>query len=451
MDEDSSLKFHQQLLDIDENLGTEAVAALKFLCSDFISFRKLETVETAKDIFQHLMAKDFLSKGDTFLIAELLYRIRYHFLLQKLGYTKEKVQENLHQRGRVSPYRQMLYELSEDITSEDLRSVMFLLRDQLPKKQTNMSTLELLTLLEKQGRLADNNLQMLEQICKNISCNLLEKINKYKRERVSEPQQENFLTVKQSASWPSLNSEGLFRAGDGSRQVTNTISLSSNINDSYAKETGSLREHVGNVCSITGRQDDKAVNITQGISKLNLEDPTRICNLEKKTEKLMMTYNMDGLHRGYCIIINNSVFSGTLSERKGSGKDAACQGKQIQRPVYLEADAQNPDLLPAQQTVSPSESIPEEADFLLGMATVDGYASFRHIQQGSWYIQALCSKLQQLVPRGEDILSILTEVNEYVSKCADNFGTKKQMPQPAYTLRKKLIFPVPKNPPPSQQ
>ncbi|XP_019378750.1 PREDICTED: caspase-10 isoform X1 [Gavialis gangeticus] len=543
MDEDISLKFHQQLLDIDENLGTEEVAALKFLCSDFISFRKLETVETAKDIFQHLMTKDFLSKGDTFLIAELLYRIRYHFLLQKLGYTKEKVQENLHQRGRVSPYRQMLYELSEDITSEDLRSVMFLLRDQLPKKQTNMSTLELLTLLEKQGLLSDNNLQILEKICKNISCDLLEKINKYKRERVSEPQQENFPTVKQSASWPSLNSEGLFRAGDGSRQMTNTISLSSNINDSYAEETGSLREHVGNVCSITGRQDDKAVNITQGISNLNLEDPTRICNLENKTEKLMMTYNMDGLHRGYCVIINNSVFSGTLTERKGSGKDAeelkrvftwlgldvkmykdqtseqmkalmeewklsndhksrdcficcilshgesgiiygtdelkvpirtitsyftasqcpqlaekpklffiqACQGKQIQRAVYLEADAQNPDLLPAQQTVSPSESIPEEADFLLGMATVDGYASFRHIQQGTWYIQALCSKLQQLVPRGEDILSILTEVNEDVSKRADNFGTKKQMPQPAYTLRKKLIFPVPKNPPPSQQ
>lgn len=105
MDEDISLKFHQQLLDIDENLGTEEVAALKFLCSDFISFRKLETVETAKDIFQHLMTNDFLNKGDTFLIAELLYRIRYHFLLQKLGYTKEKVQENLHQRGRVSPYR----------------------------------------------------------------------------------------------------------------------------------------------------------------------------------------------------------------------------------------------------------------------------------------------------------------------------------------------------------
>lgn len=128
----------------------------------------------------------------------------------------------------------------------------------------------------------------------------------------------------------------------------------------------------------------------------------------------------------------------------------ACQGKEIQQAVYIESDAQNPDLLPVQQLVSPFESIPEEADFLLGMATVGGYASFRHIHRGTWYIQALCNKLQLLVPRGEDILSILTEVNEDVSKRADNLGRKKQMPQPAYTLRKKLIFPVPRSPPPLQ-
>lgn len=77
----------------------------------------------------------------------------------------------------------------------------------------------------------------------------------------------------------------------------------------------------------------------------------------------------------------------------------ACQGKQIQCPVYVEADARIPDFSSVQQSLSPSESIPEEADFLLGMATIDGYASFRHVQQGTWYIQALCSKLQLLVPR----------------------------------------------------
>lgn len=53
--------------------------------------------------------------------------------------------------------------------------------------------------------------------------------------------------------------------------------------------------------------------------------------------------------------------------------------------------------------------------------------------------------------RGEDILSILTEVNEDVGRRVDRLGTKKQMPQPAYTLRRKFIFPIPRDPPPSQQ
>ncbi|XP_007444350.1 caspase-8-like, partial [Python bivittatus] len=131
----------------------------------------------------------------------------------------------------------------------------------------------------------------------------------------------------------------------------------------------------------------------------------------------------------------------------------ACQGEKTQQPVYLQTDSNNADSLELDAQSSGfvsfqqlSSSIPAEADFLLGMATVDGYLSFRHVHQGTWYIQALCSKLRLLVPRGEDILSILTEVNEEVSKRADTQGQRKQMPQPAYTLRKKLIFPVPRDP-----
>lgn len=53
--------------------------------------------------------------------------------------------------------------------------------------------------------------------------------------------------------------------------------------------------------------------------------------------------------------------------------------------------------------------------------------------------------------RGEDILSILTQVNEDVARRVSPSGTKKQMPQPAYTLRKKIIFPIPMEPPPAEQ
>ncbi|KAM6132116.1 caspase-10 isoform 2-T2 [Phoenicopterus ruber ruber] len=513
MEDDVSLKFRQQLLLIDENLVAEDVAALKFLCTDLLPFKKLESVKSAVDIFQLLMAEEYLNEEDTFLLAELLYRIKCHTLLKKLGYTKDKVQECLHEKGRVSLYRQMLYELSENITNEMLKDIIFLLQNCLPKRRTTLSALELLILLEKQGLLTENNVQMLEEVCMNVSPDLLETVNCYKRAKVSLPQQENTLPVKES----SLSHSRDIRVFT-SPQETSIKSVGSSIND------------------------NKAANLTQGFSEMNLELPGEFSNVENECKK-MTSYKMDGPHRGFCLVINNVNFDRSLQERKGSCKDAgelervftwlgldvrtytnqtsqkikdlmrtwqhlqdhkdrdcficcilshgesgaiygtdeelvpirmimshftakqcpqlaekpklffiqACQGKEIQCPVYVEADARIPDLSSMQHCVSPSESIPEEADFLLGMATVDGYVSFRHIQQGAWYIQALCSKLQLLVPRGEDILSILTEVNEDVGRRVDRLGTKKQMPQPAYTLRRKFIFPIPKDPPPSQQ
>lgn len=105
MEDADSMNFRQQLLSIDENLGKDGVEAFKFLCRDLISSKKLESVSSAQEIFQHLINNDLLNKEDTFLIAELLYRIKYNSLLKKLGYTKEHVQEKLPLQGRVSEYR----------------------------------------------------------------------------------------------------------------------------------------------------------------------------------------------------------------------------------------------------------------------------------------------------------------------------------------------------------
>jgi hypothetical protein len=43
----------------------------------------------------------------------------------------------------------------------------------------------------------------------------------------------------------------------------------------------------------------------------------------------------------------------------------------------------------------PRELIPDEADFLLGYATVPGYVSYRSRSQGSWYINKLSQNLDK--------------------------------------------------------
>ncbi|NWS06945.1 CASPA protein, partial [Motacilla alba] len=496
MENDISSKFYQQLFFISENLVTEDVAALKFLCTDLLHLSKLEGVKSAVDIFRLLLAQEYLNAEDTFLVAELLYRIKRHSLLKKLGYTKEKVQEHLSEKGRISPYRQMLYELSENFSSQMLQKTVFLLERDLQNPWTIHSALDLLTSLENQDLLSKDNVQILEEICMIVSPHLLETINCYKRAK------DRCKTVE--GTWNAAFIFFLLKCTKG-----------------------------GVYCSLVRRKGLQGMEVfisTQAFFFSFLQT--------------MKSYKMDGPHRGFCLIINNVNFNS--SQRDGSCKDAeqlkrvftwlgldvitfrdltswqiinlmetwqrvqdhkerncficcilshgklgaifgtddkpvsirmlmshftakqcpqlaakpklffiqACQGAKVQRPVYIDTDGPPPDLQDSssmQERAALLKSIPEEADFLLGMATVDGCVAFRHREEGAWYIQALCSKLQLLVPRGEDILSILTQVNEDVAGrvSVSPSGTRKQMPQPAYTLRRKLIFPIPTAPPPS--
>ncbi|KFB47561.1 hypothetical protein ZHAS_00015525 [Anopheles sinensis] len=53
-------------------------------------------------------------------------------------------------------------------------------------------------------------------------------------------------------------------------------------------------------------------------------------------------------------------------------------------------------------------------DFLVAWSTVPGFASIRHVEKGSWFIQELCTKLRQLY-KSEQIMDILTSVINDVS------------------------------------
>ncbi|KAK7113279.1 uncharacterized protein [Littorina saxatilis] len=115
----------------------------------------------------------------------------------------------------------------------------------------------------------------------------------------------------------------------------------------------------------------------------------------------------------------------------------ACQGREkqtghlndIQMDNHLEEDAPRGEL------------IPNEADFLLGYATVPGFVSYRSKSRGSWYVTKLTEMLQKY-GYDHDILDILTLVNFEVGKgdALIEGGVFKQSPAPMYSLRKKLIF-----------
>ncbi|XP_026170448.1 caspase-8-like isoform X2 [Mastacembelus armatus] len=111
----------------------------------------------------------------------------------------------------------------------------------------------------------------------------------------------------------------------------------------------------------------------------------------------------------------------------------ACQGQNVQCGVLLKD-------LEADDTLT---SIPEEADVLLAISTVEDHKSFRHIKDGSWFIQSVCHQLKKGCLRGEDVITILHRVNNEVGEKEGNSiypGAVKQMPEVSFTLRKTLVL-----------
>jgi len=84
-------------------------------------------------------------------------------------------------------------------------------------------------------------------------------------------------------------------------------------------------------------------------------------------------------------------------------------------------------------------SLPSDTDFLLGYATPPGKVSWRSPQYGSWYISELCRVLQGYAHQ-QDLLSMLTIVNDEVSKAYYTCEGYKQCPAPVTLLRKQVWF-----------
>ncbi|NXH78882.1 CASP8 protein, partial [Hydrobates tethys] len=115
----------------------------------------------------------------------------------------------------------------------------------------------------------------------------------------------------------------------------------------------------------------------------------------------------------------------------------ACQGS-VGHPAVTVKDEFSGHL---ETDATPLTSIPDQADILVGMATVEDYECYRCAKTGSVYVQCLCDKMELLCPLRKDLITILTEVNKEVGGRVLNGW--KQMPKITSTLRKQLIFQIP--------
>ncbi|NWW60237.1 CASP8 protein, partial [Ifrita kowaldi] len=445
--------FHKLLFEVSEALIRDELSALKFLSLEHVPRRKLEAIQEPKAFFEVLQEKDMIGVGNLSFLKELLYHIgRINLLTCHLGSSREEMERELQLPGRaqVSAYRQLLYGIAEDLTSEDVRSVKFLLQKKLPKNklQENASILQVFLEMEINGIIKEDNLTVLKDILQEFRPDLNKKIDAYEEKR----------KVYFSFECLALLSYLLFflflQYGKIYKMKNNPHGYCLILNNHIFKNPRYNREGT--------LQDGEAVKRVfkwlqfETVEYMNLEGEKikdTVKEYSKKDHRNMDCFVCFILSHGekdkikgvddVCVNIEDliSCFTGTncpsLAGKPKVFIIQACQGSLGHPSVTVEPDSSGH----LEMDATPSTSIPDKADILIGMATVEDYLSFRNRRSGSVYIQSLCRKMESLCPLGVDFTAILTEVNSEVA--GRELEGCKQMPKITSTLLKQLIFEIP--------
>ncbi|XP_061694176.1 caspase-8 [Syngnathoides biaculeatus] len=481
----------RKLMEITEALCSREVAALCFLCHDVLNRKHLEGVRDAKDLFTKLEEKELLK--NTEFLAQLLCTIRRIDLLSLLG-TNRRAMEETDSNPLLSNYRVMLYSIYDETTKENLEKMKFLLNDKIGRRQLDEcnTALDVFVELEKAALLSQSDLQELHSTLKEVDLQLASTVQQYITRGAPQPvrrppasQIMNFQHVNNNLHLLSISETqaapgGQFSLDAGTNTHPTGRSLS-NQTDYYPMNhiprglcvIISNEEFLGNQLRNRGgtREDEKALeslfsrfgfsvivhsNLTAEEIKKKLgtiasrnfseEDALVVCVLSHGEHGCVFGTDEEKVSLRELTKPFTSGFAPTLAGKPKLFFIQACQGGGYQTGALphssnpSEGNEDRRSRLEADAGPINVETVPSDADFLLGMATVPECKSFRNKYTGSIYIQELCRQLQRAAEssREEDILCALTRVNREVSKGV--FLNHKQMPEPKYTLTKTLIL-----------
>lgn len=462
---------------ISNKLSEYNVQCLIFLCTEYASTSDLEKITEGYELFRVLNQNGKLENEDSWLLKELLFRIKRMDLLKtQMGANQEEIEKELEDRTQISPYRVFLFQIAEQLSRDHIDKIKFLLNDKVSRPKLQKKTmLEIFLEMERSGLLAEGDFQELKDQMKSIQrIDLLNKITCFEETRKKGlPQQESHTDAKmwterelqprekqpkvptpvvREQQVPSPNLGEAYRMDDG----TLGYCLIINNFDFSASVIRTLNNREG-----TNTDAETLKKIFQWLQFTVEERPDLTANQICQAMEEYRRKNHRDMSCFVCCILSHGhkgVVFGTdglpvpINELTGfvngqrcqslAGKPKvffiqACQGNKQQRAVHIQSDS----VQDSESDASIMASLPITTDFLIGMATVEDYESYRHTSDGSIYMQSLCKHLEKLCPREFDLMTILTEVNKEVATKVLN--RCKQMPEIRTTLRKKLIFPVP--------
>ncbi|XP_030259606.1 caspase-8 isoform X1 [Sparus aurata] len=473
---------------IDGDLGSSEVAALCFLCLDVINRKRLEGIKDARDLFQRLEEKCLLENPS--FLSQLLKTIRRADLVSLLE-TDSGPPAETDSNPILSDYRVMLYQVDQDMTDKNLETMKFLLSDKLGRRymDTCHTALDVFAEMEKVGLLSNTKLDELyatllefDKKLASIVHDYVQRVNRRGQtaspprvsmdyQRVISSRQQNQTILSISETQPSNVGQSVVPDAEpniessSSSDPTEYYSLTHNPrgvcmvinNEKFSgpelrDRAGTLEDeralrrvftHLGFVMEVHNNLTAEGMRREiQALSKRNFNshDVLVVCVLSHGDMGCVFGTDEIPVSLQEFTQPFTSLRAPSLAGKPKLFFIQACQGSgyQIGAQPWPLTPQQEEDNSGLEEDAGPvrGQTVAEKADFLLGMATVPNCKSFRNTVSGSIYIQELCKQLHSAV--NDDLLSILTRVNREVSK--GEYKSFKQMPEPKYTLTKKLVL-----------
>uniref|UniRef100_A0A3B4TKZ4 Caspase-8 n=1 Tax=Seriola dumerili TaxID=41447 RepID=A0A3B4TKZ4_SERDU len=465
-----------KLSHIDEELDSSEVAALRFLCLGIVNRKRMEGIKDAKQLFLRLEENGLLDNG--VFLAELLHTIRRADLLSLLEADSRRPEET-DARPTLSPYRVMLYGIYEDMTTENFEKMKFLLSSKLGRRQIEASNtaLDLFVEMEKADLLSPTKLNDMHAVLKEFDqqlaltnppplphCFRYSLSDYYFRPRdvtfhrfYSSVEGERIYSDAQPNRQPSSVANEYYDLNHNPRGLCVVINNEKFLGEEL-KDRGGTQEDANVLKSVFSRLGFTVVvhnNLTASRIRSELRELSKndflahdalvICVLSHGEKGCVFGTDEKKVGLRELTLPFTSKNAPTLARKPKLFFIQACQGDGYQEgsvpcpPRPGEEEVRHSRL---QEDAGPvrGETVAWDADFLMGMATVPECKSFRNTSTGSIYIQELCRQLIRSADSVEmdDILSVLTRVNREVGK--GEYLTHKQMPEPKYTLTKKLVL-----------
>jgi hypothetical protein len=168
------------VMKMDNELHSDDIEGMKFLCQGLIPGAKLKSVEDIPKLADLLEKASVLTDSDGFILADLLTYVRRIDILEAIGYTEREVMiQRRQQPSCIKPFYILLYQIAEELGDEDVRKAKYMY-GKVPKSQTVSSGLDLFTVMVQHRAVTPENVSQMREIFKQIErMDLVEIIERY--------------------------------------------------------------------------------------------------------------------------------------------------------------------------------------------------------------------------------------------------------------------------------